>query len=185
MFQNIHIAADYREKPSGIPDLLINKGVDIELRELGSGDYFINKKILVERKTSEDFVQSLISNRLFNQCQRMKRSSERPLLIIEGDPYSTGHKINNRAIKGAILSVSVAWQIPVYFTTDKSETAEVIIMMGKQMLQERIPVIRAGYKPKKNRSRKLYFIQGLPVVGPVLAIRMLNQIGRASCRERV
>ena len=175
MFPKVKILVDYREKPSGVPDLLVKKAVDVELRELKSGDYLINKQIRIERKTKEDFVQSLISNRLFNQCQRMKRSSERPLLIIEGDPYTTKHNINSKAIKGAILSVSVSWQIPVLITADKSETADMILLASKQMLQEKIPVIRLGYKPKRNRSRKLYFIQGLPAVGPVLAIRLLEK----------
>ncbi|MEA1898429.1 MAG: ERCC4 domain-containing protein, partial [Bacteroidota bacterium] len=144
MLQRIKIIADYREKPSGIPDLLLNRGVNIEVSELKSGDYSINSKILVERKTKDDFVQSLISNRLFGQCQRMKRSNEYPLLIIEGNPYETQHKVNKQAIKGAILSVSVAWQIPVFFTINKEETAEILIMAGKQMLQENILLARNG-----------------------------------------
>jgi DNA excision repair protein ERCC-4 len=175
MLQRINIIADYREKSSGIPDLLLKKGADIELRELKSGDYFINRKIMVERKTKEDFVQSLVSNRLFTQCQRMKKNNEYPLLIIEGNPYGTTHRINQRAIKGAILSVSVAWQIPVFLTINKEETADIIVMAGKQMLQENAPVLRTGYKPKKLRGRKLFFIQGLPAVGPVLAIRLLDR----------
>jgi Fanconi anemia group M protein len=175
MYKNIRIIIDYREKPSGIPDLLMKNGMNVEMRELKDGDYFINNQILVERKTKEDFVQSLVSNRLFNQCQRIKKTGERPLIIIEGDPYKTEHKINSQAIKGALLSISVAWQIPLLLTSDKSETAEIIIMAARQMLHEKLPVIRIGYKPKKNRSKKLYFIQGLPTVGPVLAIRLLDE----------
>jgi len=175
MIQRINIKADYREKASGIPELLKNRGVDVELSTLGSGDYYINGKIMVERKTKEDFVQSLIANRLFVQCQKMKRYNEYTLLIIEGNPYTTQHKISSQAIKGAILSVSVAWQIPVLMTGHKEETADVLAMAGNQLAMSKVPVRRSGYKPKRLRNRKLWFIQGLPVVGSVLALRLLER----------
>ena len=173
---DIKIVADYREKPSGIPDLLRIKGAEVELRQLNnSGDYFINNKITVERETAEDFIQSLVSNRLFIQCQRIKAFSEYPLLIIEGNPFRTRHKINTKAVKGAILSVSAAWQIPVYITADSEETAEILLIAGKQMVMAKVPVVRSGIKPKRRDSRKLWFIQGLPAVGPVLALRLLER----------
>jgi len=173
--KNIRIVADYREKASGIPVLLKNRGVDVELSTLVSGDYYINGKITVERKTKEDFVQSLLANRLFVQCQKMKRYNEYPLLIIEGNPYTTQHKINIQAIKGAILSVSVAWQIPVLMTDHKEETADVLIMAGQQTALAKVAVVRSGYKPKRISSRKLWFIQGLPAIGSVLALRLLER----------
>jgi len=173
--ENFRIVADYREKASGIPELLQNKGVDVELCALGSGDYYINRKIMVERKTKEDFVQSIIANRLFVQCQKMKRYNEYSLLIIEGNPFTTQHKINIQAIKGAILSVSVAWQIPVFMTDRKEETVDFLIMAGKQTALAKVPVVRSGYKPKRIRNRKLWFVQGLPEVGPLLALRLLEK----------
>lgn len=175
MLHRINIIADYRERPSGIPDLLLLRGVDTELKELKSGDYLINSQILVERKTNDDFVTSLVSNRLFAQCQGIKRSNKYPLMIIEGNPYETAHRISRQAIKGAILSVSLSWQIPVFFTMNKEETTDILVMTGKQLVQENLPVMRKGLKPKKLSSRKLYFVQGLPAVGPVLALRLLDK----------
>jgi ERCC4-type nuclease len=34
--------------------------------------------------------------------------------------------------------------------------------------------LRHGYRPKKKISRKLYILQGLPNIGPVLAVRLLQ-----------
>ena len=175
MLPRTKIIADYREKPSGIPDLLEGRGVEIELKELKAGDYLINSQIIVERKTKEDFVQSLVSNRLFSQCQRIKRSHKFPLLIIEGNPYETTHRINQHAIIGDILSVSLNWQIPVFLTINREETADILIMAGKQLLKESVPVSRSGYKPKKPEKRKLFFLQGLPEIGPVLALRLVER----------
>ncbi|NQU85667.1 MAG: hypothetical protein HQ541_07900 [Mariniphaga sp.] len=171
---NIKITADYRERQSGIPGLLIDKGVDISIDKLPAGDYLINESILVERKTKDDFVLSLINNRLFNQCSKLKRSLKNLLFIIEGNPYKTSHNISYQSVKGALLSISLAWQIPIVFSKDKDDTSEILISAGKQMLQDKIPVLRKSYKPKKPRNQQLYFLQGLPSIGPLLAIRFIE-----------
>lgn len=171
---NIKISADHRERPSGTPDLLIEKGVDVSIDELPAGDYLINESILVERKTKNDFVLSLINNRLFNQCSKLKRSLKNLLFIIEGNPYKTTHNISYQAVKGALLSISIAWQIPLFFSKDTDDTSEILISAGKQILQDKIPVLRKSCKPKKPRNQQLYFLQGLPSIGPLLAIRLLE-----------
>ena len=101
----IVIIADYREKPSGIPDLLTQSGAEINFIQLKVGDYVINDEIIVERKSAEDFIQSLVSGRLFIQCAKLSRMCLRPLLLLEGNPYQTAHKIDRLAIKGALLSI--------------------------------------------------------------------------------
>ncbi|OQX80375.1 MAG: hypothetical protein B6D61_02100 [Bacteroidetes bacterium 4484_249] len=173
----VKITADYGEFPSGIPTLLLNKNTETILKRLNAGDYLINNRILIERKTADDFVLSLITNRLFYQCEKLKRNSEYHLLLVEGNPYKTNHKITREAIQGALLSVSAAWQIPVLFSKDKNDTANLLIHTGKQMLIDKIPKLRKGYKPKKPKNRQLYFLQGLPSVGPSLAYRLFVHFG--------
>ncbi len=174
---NLSIIADYRGFQSGIPTMLLNRKAETKLENLSAGDYLVNDQILVERKTAEDFVQSIISKRLFYQCGKMKRNSYYHLLIIEGNPYTTKHKISREAIRGAMLSISSAWQIPIVFSKDKNETTDLLISAGNQLLHDRIPNIRKGYKPKKPKNQQLYLLQGLPQVGPALAYRLLQKFG--------
>lgn len=115
MFKNIGILADYREKRSGIPELLMQSEINVKVVNLVAGDYLIDEQVIVERKTNEDFIQSLLCNRLFEQCSKLKRESDFQLFIIEGDPYRTNHDISQQAVKGALLSISAAWQIPVFY----------------------------------------------------------------------
>lgn len=189
MLNEIRITADYRESPSGIPDLLLKEDVEIILKNMKAGDYLINNHLLVERKTCEDFIQSLINNRLFGQCLKLKQNSEYQLFIVEGNPYKTKHKIKKEAIKGALLSISVAWQIPMFLTNNKEETIKLLLMCGQQILQEKITVLRKGYKPKKLKNKQLYFLQGLPEIGPLLALRLLKHfkkienISKASVKD--
>jgi len=178
MANNLRIIADYREFQSGIPTMLLNRKVETKLENLLAGDYLVNDQILIERKTAEDFIQSIISNRLFYQCGKMKRKTIYHLLIIiEGNPYATSHNISHESIKGALLSVSSSWQIPVVFSQDKNETSDLLISIGNQMLHDKIPNIRRGYKPKKMKNQQLYLLQGLPEIGPALAYRLLLHFG--------
>ncbi len=175
---NINIIVDYREKPSGIPDKLIQKNVEVAITTLPVGDYIINEQIIVERKSAEDFVVSIINNRLFEQCARLKRNAERSFLLIEGNPYKTNHNIDKQAVRGAVLSIIASWQIPVMFSKDVEDSTEILIMTGRQAIKENrlIPLIK-GYKPKKIRNHRLRFLQGLPSIGPKLAYRLYNNFG--------
>lgn len=177
MGNDIRIIADYREKPSRIPEMLIEKGVNSGIDNLTAGDYMIDGQVLVERKTDQDFIQSLLNNRIFEQCSKLKRKSDFQLFIIEGDLYFTNHKISRNAIQGALLSISVAWQIPVFFTKNTIETTDVLIMISKQRLQNKNLALRRGYKPKKIKNQQLFFLQGLPSIGPSLAYRLLLSFG--------
>lgn len=175
----ISIQADYRETPSGVPELLAgDDGVSLLVSSLPAGDYIINETIGIERKSAEDFVQSIIANRLFDQVARLKRSVPRPLLIVEGNPYMTAHKIQDCAIRGAVLSVLVSWQVPVIFSKSREDTVALLLMAARQDTAA-ISQLAAtkNYRPKKLRSRQLFFLQGIPDVGPVLATRLLKKIG--------
>jgi len=173
----LKIVADHREFPSGIPSLLLGNKIETILENMVAGDYLINGEILIERKTAEDFIQSITNNRLFPQCEKLKRAMAIHIIIIEGNPYKTDHKISKNAVQGALLSISVAWQIPILFSKDKTDTIDILIKTGKQMFIDRIPKLRKGHKPKKPRNQQLYFLQGLPSIGPSLAYRLLLHFG--------
>ncbi|HTN09331.1 ERCC4 domain-containing protein [Agriterribacter sp.] len=175
----ISIQADYRENPSGIPELLAgNTGVLLLVSSLPAGDYIINGTIGVERKSAEDFVQSIIANRLFDQIARLKRSVPRPLLIVEGNPYNTAHKIEDCAIRGALLSVLISWQVPVIFSKSRENTAALLLMAARQDHTASLQIAAPkNYRSKRLVRRQLFFLQGIPGVGPLLAARLLKKFG--------
>lgn len=142
-------------------------------------DYRINNHIVVERKTTKDFVVSIIDGRLFSQASRLKRHTETPFMAIEGiDLFHTGYKVDRQAIKGAIVSLSVSWQIPLIFSRTPCGTAEILIMAGMHDTQCGNDLLkRVGRKPKRIQTRKLYMLQGLPGIGPRTAKRMLEYFG--------
>ena len=55
----IKITCDFREKRSGIPEMLIQKNAEVGFSNLIAGDYIINNQIIVERKSAEDCISFL------------------------------------------------------------------------------------------------------------------------------
>ena len=176
----IVIEVDRRERDVGIIEVLRAKeGVVVEERCLSIGDYLINKHIAVERKTTKDFVLSIIDGRLFSQASRLKRYAEIQFMVVEGmGLFHTGCEIDPQAIKGAIVSLSISWQIPLIFSKTPRGTAEILIMAGIHDVKYCNDTLkRMGRKPKRMQTRKLYLLQGLPGIGPRMAKRMLEYFG--------
>lgn len=175
----LNIKMDFRENSSGVGDILTRKhGVALTTEALKTGDYIVNDEIVIERKTTLDFVQSIIDGRLFKQIAWMKRLFDFAAVIIEGKDLYTSMDIHPHAVKGALISLALAWQIPVLFSDDKEDTALLLWLLGSQnetMGHEFSH--RPGRRPKKIRKRQLYVLQGLPQVGPVLATQLLNRFG--------
>lgn len=170
----MRITVDYREKSSGLPELLAPH-FTVTLRAISYGDYLINERITVERKTASDFLISIIDSRLFKQAANLKKRCFHPLLLIEGNPFATGLDFDPRAIRGALLSIQCAWRIPIIFSRSKQDTADILVMIGQQDEDRTDDApMRGGYRPKRVKGRQLYLLQGLPDIGPRLAQRLLD-----------
>ena len=175
------IRIDYREKVSGLVDLLKTEDVNIEVKKVPYGDYIINDSITIERKTAKDFLVSIIDGRLFNQLSNLKKHCLNPILLIEGNPYKTELNFDPMAIKGALLSAQAVWYIPVIFSRSKEDTRNIFLMIGRQdeTYMDVMP-LRGGYRPKRLKSKQLYLLQGLPQIGPLLAKRLIEHFRSVS-----
>lgn len=165
----IKIIVDVREKNIA---KLLHKYADVELKTLEVGDYVLSDRVVVERKTSEDFVNSIIDKRLFSQLKNLKKV-EKPLLIIEGENFS---RIHENALKGAILSVIFDFGIPILFTKNVDETVDLLIKIAeKEQLKEKRPItIRYGKTTMSLKEQQRFIVESLPDVGGALADRLLK-----------
>lgn len=175
------ISIDYREKASGLIELLSKEDICVELKKISHGDYVINDSVTVERKTARDFLISVIDGRLFNQLSNLKKYCSNPIMLIEGNPYQTDLDFDPGAIKGALLSTQVIWYIPTVYSRSKEDTRDILRMIGKQdeSYTEVVP-LRGGYRPKRLKSRQLFILQGLPKVGPTMAKKLLRHFRSVS-----
>jgi len=170
------IIVDYREKNSLVISELIKLGLEIEFRELKVADYIV-KDVAIERKTINDFVNSMINKRLFNQIQELQQYKNK-LLLVEGmdeqELYSDGKSgVNGNAIRGFLLSILLKYNIPIIFTKNYEDSAKFISVLSKKQTKE------IALKAKKrilNKKEQLQFIiEGFPGIGPKTAQKLLKK----------
>jgi ERCC4-type nuclease len=153
--------------------------VDVDIRRLSMGDYQIDKGLILERKTLKDFAISIIDGRLFKQMIHLANSTSTGVLILEGgagDAAAIG--MTRESLQGALITVSIILGIPILRSKDPSETARLMVYIGRQMgLLDGRGVHRPGYRPKSKRKRQLFILQGLPGIGPERAGRLLECFG--------
>jgi ERCC4-type nuclease len=178
--RHININADDREGKSGVIESLLEiENVKVEIQRLSLGDYQIDSRVIVERKTLYDFAISIIDGRLFKQMVGLANSNAKGVLILEG---TTGDTVDigmtREAMQGALITVSLIMGIPVLRSKNPAETAQLMVYIGRQI--ESITnggVLRHGYQPKGIRYRQRYILQGLPGVGRERADQLLDRFG--------
>ena len=108
--------------------------IDVEEKELKIGDYILqtkdlNGKILnvgIERKTIQDFLNSIIDKRIINQLIILKKQFDISLLIIEGE--ENVYEIRNfhpNAIRGMFASIAVSYNVPLIYSQNAKDTASI------------------------------------------------------------
>lgn len=103
---DLTIIADTREIASGIPRALSQKGIEVRVQRLEVGDYLLSSKIVVERKTEADFIQSIFDKRRFAQVSALRANFASPIMILEKCATPL-REIDPNAYRGARLFVSV------------------------------------------------------------------------------
>ena len=175
----ISIVADHREARSNIAMLLRDKpNISVQERELSCGDYLIDESFIVERKSANDFVVSIMDRRLFEQSAKMKADYENVAFIIEGDLRKVRSKISQDAVRGALSYLVAIQGASVVYTDSPAESAALLADMARHR-QEGLGYqisLRAG-KPKDLRTQAQFIVEGFPGIGPGTAVALLNHFG--------
>jgi len=176
----VYIFADTREKGSKAIKLLLDRNVKIQLLRLDMADYVLSSRCGVEFKTIPDFVDSLVDGRLLSQIKSLKETYLRPLLIVEGteDIYSQ-RKVNPAAINGMIATITVSYGIPIIYTKNSKETADMLHIIAKREQSETSKDFNPHSAKKREniRDQQEYVVSSIPSVGPGLAKQLLEQFG--------
>lgn len=146
----------------------------IKRKMLDCGDFLCSERICVERKTKEDFLESIIDQRLFSQLKKMKENYDIPLLIIEGNSFS--ERLHPNSVYGALASITIDYSIPILWSVSSKETAGLIFTIARrEQIDNKKQVVIRNRKPKTSLSKQQEFlISGLPSINSVLAKRLLN-----------
>lgn len=176
----IKILVDFREKNSGVMKQLLEQGVDVQLRTLPVGDYQCSARTIIELKTVEDFVASIIDGRLLSQLKELKVASERPVILIvgEADIYSV-RNVHQNAINGMLATIAVSYGIPIIKARNEKEAAGFLLAVARRE-QESSSADFSPHTEKKALSIKdmqEYIVSAFPGVGPIISKPLLKKFG--------
>jgi ERCC4-type nuclease len=100
----LRIVADIHERASGVPRLLVESGVDVEVGSLPTGDYQLTPVAVAERKTVRGLHAAIIDGSFWPQVGRLRDVARFPYLMIEGPNLDDG-PLAPAAIRGACIAL--------------------------------------------------------------------------------
>lgn len=188
--QQIPVLIDHRERNSVLLQALEDHPFFCpETGYLPEGDYRIGEQVLVERKTCVDFSLSVIQGRLFRQAIRLSAAVKdkkvvAAVIIIEG-PEDEFHSIdiNREAVLGALVSLPIKFQLPVFRTINPLESVKMMEYIYHQIDTEvdphhrTFPVRWGKFRKGSRKKKQIYILQGLPGVGAARAADLLDHFG--------
>ncbi len=173
------IFVDMRETRAGVAKFLAKAGVDLKLQNLEIGDYVVSDRVCIERKTTLDFLDSLINKRrnLFDQIHRMKSEYENPLLIIEGDSIYGQRNVHPNVVRAVMATIAIDFSVPILQTRDEADTASLIYVIAKrEQMPNKTEVNPHGKKPSASlREQQEYLISALSNIGIVTTRNLLTR----------
>ena len=198
------ICADDRELNSSVVARLKSLGADVRIDRLVTGDFRIGERILVERKTVRDFVDSLVDGRLLEQASRLVGAAPGSLLLIEGEGLFESNRVHPHALMGALTTLALDFGIPIVTTKDGAETARFLTVASRReesmldgltpQARDRLEAVKpeiwmdpvtqaaAGARelrksPNQEKFTAMSLLIAIPSVDQDLANRLLNRYG--------
>lgn len=152
------------------------ENIDVEVRALDAGDFLITlddgTKYLFERKTLNDFQNSIMSKRLWNQLYKLQNK------LINGDVDKVGLAITNfyfnkhtkpNVIYGALGSIYRRFSMDVLFFKTNTQFLDFIFKVGSK------PKAQMDVKPE-------YLLQ--PLIGSIDNIEHIDVIVKVPKKSR-
>ncbi|WP_435096326.1 DEAD/DEAH box helicase [Halorubrum sp. N11] len=178
----VEVVVDQRELDSSIAkDLSTRDGLVTRLETLAVGDYVLSDRVAVERKSAADFVDSMLDadRSMFEQVGELSRAYARPVMIVEGTNLYGQRDIDPNAIRGALASLAVDFDVSVLRTEDEGDTTELLATIAKREQETRDREVSVhGEKTTKTRAEQQeYVVSSIADIGPVTARTLLEHFG--------
>ena len=178
------IIVDYREDKNIVKEFY-KDNIDVEIKSLITADFVMQVKDInnnvkdlgIERKTLNDFLNSIIDKRILRQLISLKENFPLQLLIIEGEENIYQMRdFHPNSIRGMLSSIAVDYQIPVIFTKSVRDTAAYLSLIAKRLEKPKRHIsLLTKRKPLTLKEQQEYIIESLPGVGPTLSKSLLKR----------
>ena len=172
------IVVDDRETSSKVVESLHSKGAAISVQRLPVGDYAIGDRIIIERKTTRDFADTLVNRDLLGQIRALASSCLRPVLIIEGEDLYSERNIHPNAIRGTLSAIAIDLGVTLLQTKDQADTAAMLLVIARREYEERGERTPSIHKPYHSHMEQQESIIGaFPDIGLKNARLLLEHFG--------
>ncbi len=180
--EEAEIVVDQRELDATIAKALSKRDdVRTRLETLAVGDYVLSDRVAVERKSVADFLDTLLDGdrSLFEQIGDLSRAYARPILILEGDGLYEERNVHPEAIRGALASLAVDFDVSVLQTAGETETGELLhtIASREQSERDRTVSVHGEKSAKTLTEQQEYVVSAIADIGPVTAQSLLRAFG--------
>jgi len=180
--EGVEVVVDQRELDSSIAkDLSTRDGLVTRLETLAVGDYVLSDRVAVERKSAADFVDSMLDSdrSMFEQVGELSRAYARPVMVVEGTNLYGQRDIDPNAIRGALASLAVDFDVSVLRTEDEADSTELLATIAKREQETRDREVSVhGEKTTKTRAEQQeYVVSSIADIGPVTARTLLEHFG--------
>jgi len=180
--EGVEVVVDQRELDSTIAkDLSTRDGLVTRLETLAVGDYVLSDRVAVERKSAADFVDSMLDSdrSMFEQIGELSRAYARPVMVVEGTNLYGQRDIDPNAIRGALASLAVDFDVSVLRTEGEEDTTELLATVAKREQETRDREVSVhGEKTTKTRAEQQeYVVSSIADIGPVTARTLLEHFG--------
>ncbi len=170
------VLVDTREHAEEVVRHIKESGCGVVKTKLEVGDY-VAGRFVFERKSVQDFINSIIDGRLFDQATRLREAKLRPVIVIEGNLWEElrYREISPNAVLGAQLALH-GMEIGVLYTEDKTQTGALLCLAAKKEIKSGVktPKVR---KKADVRSLQIALLASLPGIGPKRAEELLRRYG--------
>lgn len=184
--KSIHIIVDTRE----VNGTLVKHwqayrgnfpGLNYETRELEHGDFLIGNENVIERKSSTDFMLSVMDRKIFGNIAKLKAGYDHVTYIVEGDIFAPRFHSNPSALRDALAYMSAVEGVALIPSPDAAMSAELVYDMAMYIQHggDKAVSVRSN-KPKDLRSSQQYVIESLPGVSAERARELLRRFGSAA-----
>ncbi|RLI73972.1 DNA repair protein [Archaeoglobales archaeon] len=171
------IFVDIRE-PERIAEMLKSMGIETTRKKLEVADYVImhyNYVVAVERKDANDYVNSIVDGRFFDQVYNLVKSYELSFLCVIGKPDF--RRMKREAFIGSFLSIALKTKgsvIPLRIENEK-EFCLVLKFLNKQVENGRLKAFPMLRKSKIEDS--VAMLTAIPGIGVEKVRRLLKRFG--------
>ena len=148
------IIIDKRE-PDFYYRMLKGRKIDVKRDQLDIGDFLLPDETVIERKTVNDLLNSVIDGRIWLQAANLSQYKN-PIILIESSDkwknfYFSNTKSPHKIYFSAISAIMYSFSIPVITLDSKYDTVDFIESLWKKITSEK-PASRPVKKVRKTAS---------------------------------